>query len=92
MIVQELIDENTVCTYSDKGFYIYGGFPVGNYAKAIDPIDQRRKYTETKIPIKTVEEIEEPVEKDYHLFMEQDRLKVERALKKEHDNIIETIE
>ena len=40
-----------VRTYSDKGVYIHGGYPEGNYAEAIDPIGIERTYTETDIPI-----------------------------------------
>ena len=68
MIVQELLDENTVRTYSDKNFYIYGGFPRGNYIEAIDPIDKYRKYIETNIPIEehnaTDEENEENIDSE----------------------------
>ena len=51
MIVQEILDENTVRTYSDRGVLIHGGFPEGDYAEAIDPISMNRTYTETNIPI-----------------------------------------
>ena len=60
MIVQEQISETLVRTYSDSGFYIFGGMPEGNYSEAIDPIDLHRTYIETDIPIedeeKTIEE------------------------------------
>lgn len=57
MIIQEIIDENSVKTYSDRGVLIHGGMPEGDYAEAIDPIDMQRIYTETDIPI---EEEDEP--------------------------------
>lgn len=60
MIVQEIIGDS-VRTYSDAGFLIHGGFPEGDYAEAIDPIDMHREYTETDIPI----EEDEPTEDDY---------------------------
>ena len=60
MIVQEIIGDS-VRTYSDAGFLIHGGFPEGDYAEAIDPIDMHREYTETDIPI----EEDEPTEEDY---------------------------
>ena len=86
MIVQELIDDKTVRTYSDKGVYIYGGFPRGNYTEAIDPIDQHRQYKETNIPIiveQTEESNLEPKEKP-HLHIEEDRLKIERIHQSEN--------
>lgn len=55
MIIQEQISETLVKTYSDKGVYIHGGYPEGNYAEAIDPISMGRVYTETDIPIETEE-------------------------------------
>lgn len=60
MIVQEIIGDS-VRTYSDAGFLIHGGFPDGDYAEAVDPIDMHREYTETDIPI---EEEEEPTVED----------------------------
>lgn len=60
MIVQEIIGDS-VRTYSDAGFLIHGGFPEGDYAEAVDPIDAGRTYTETDIPI----EEDEPTEDDY---------------------------
>lgn len=50
-IVQEILDEDTVRTYSDRGVMIHGGFPEGDYAEAIDPISMNRTYVETDIPI-----------------------------------------
>lgn len=52
MIVQETIGD-LVHTYSDVGFYIYGGMPEGNYIEATDPIYMNRTYVETDIPIET---------------------------------------
>lgn len=40
-----------VHSYSDAGFYIYGGFPEGLYAEAMDPAGLGRTYTETDIPV-----------------------------------------
>lgn len=51
MIVQETINGSLVRTYSDINVYIHGGFPEGDYAEAIDPIDSNRTYVETNIPI-----------------------------------------
>ena len=51
MIIQEIISETLVKTYSDKGMMIHGGFPEADYAEAIDPISANRVYTETNIPI-----------------------------------------
>lgn len=50
-IVREILDEDTVRTYSDRGVKIHGGFPEGDYAEAVDPISMNRTYTETEIPI-----------------------------------------
>ena len=60
MIIQEIINETLVRTYSDQGVLIHGGMPEGDYAEAIDPIDLHREYTETDIPIE--EDEEEPSE------------------------------
>lgn len=51
-VVYENLQGNLVRAYSDKGFYIRGGFPEGDYEEAIDPKSANRKYTETseKIP------------------------------------------
>lgn len=51
MIIQEIISETLVRTYSDKDVMIHGGFPEGDYAEVIDPISAGRTYTETNIPI-----------------------------------------
>jgi len=53
MIVTEYIDKDTIRTYSDKGVYIHGGYPEGDYEEAIDPAEMNRTYTETDIPIQT---------------------------------------
>ena len=60
MIIQEMISDNLVRTYSDQGVLIHGGMPEGDYAEAIDPVDLHRVYTETNIPIE--EDEEEPSE------------------------------
>lgn len=57
MIIQEIIDETLVRSYSDRGVMIHGGSPEADYAEAIDPISLNRTYTETDIPI-LVEEAE----------------------------------
>ena len=46
MIVQERIGTH-IRTYSDKGVYIRGGFPEGNYAEAIDPDENGDIYIST---------------------------------------------
>lgn len=51
MIVQELIEDGLVRTYSDLGVLIHGGIPEGDYAEAVDPANLNRVYTETNIPI-----------------------------------------
>ena len=51
MIVQEIINETLVRTYSDRNVYIHGGFPEADYAEVIDPIAMHRTYVETDIPI-----------------------------------------
>ena len=64
MIIQELINETIIRTYSDSGFYIHGGFPEGDYAEAIDPVSANRQYTETNIPI-IVEEPDNSEDNEY---------------------------
>lgn len=76
MIVQELINENTVRTYSDASFYIHGGLPEGNYVEAIDPIEMHRTYIETDIPIEEdydpkKEEVEEEEKQRYEKAIAQ---------------------
>lgn len=61
MIIQEIIDETLVRTYSDRGMKIHGGSPESDYDEAIDPISLGRVYTETNIPVN----IDESVEEDY---------------------------
>ena len=55
MIIQEKYNETLTRSYSDKGVYIHGGEPEGDYAEAIDPTalieSGERVYTETDIPI-----------------------------------------
>ena len=51
MIIQEIINETLVRTYSDRGMKIHGGFPEADYDEAIDPISLGRTYTETDIPV-----------------------------------------
>lgn len=49
MIVQEHFDVNGrdfIHTYSDAGRYVVGGFPIGEYAEALDPAEFGRTYTE----------------------------------------------
>lgn len=60
-VVYENISDNLVRAYSDKGVYIRGGMPEGEYAEAVDPKAQNRKYTETD---KTIEKQEATIE-DY---------------------------
>ena len=61
MIVQEIINDTLVRTYSDEGFYIHGGYPEADYTEVIDPISAGRTYTETDIPI----EVEDATEEEY---------------------------
>lgn len=58
MIIQET-ENGLVKTYSNLGVYIHGGFPEGNYAEAIDPVELGRTYVETDIPIEEEAEAEE---------------------------------
>ena len=60
MIIQELIGNDLVRTYSDKNVYIHGGYPEADYAEAVDPVGMGRTYVETDIPIEddaTAEEL-----------------------------------
>ena len=43
-------EDGFVTTYSDKGFKIHGGNPVGNYDSATDIVGSTNTYTETDIP------------------------------------------
>lgn len=51
-VVYEDLQDGFVKAYSNAGFFIRGGAPVGNYAEAIDKKNLNRKYVETseKIP------------------------------------------
>lgn len=55
-IVIEKLENGMIRTYSDAGFMIYGGSPVGYYQEAIDPEGTNRTYTETDKPIERVED------------------------------------
>ena len=61
MIIQELIGNDLVRTYSDKNVYIHGGFPEADYAEAVDPVSMGRMYTETDIPIEEEEATAEEI-------------------------------
>lgn len=52
MVIYEDLQNGLVKSYSDAGFCIQGGMPIGEYTEAIDPKNLNRKYTETstKIP------------------------------------------
>lgn len=54
MVIYEDLQNGLVKAYSDAGFYIHGGSPENDYAEAIDPKTENRKYTETdkKIPVR----------------------------------------
>ena len=47
MIKTETLENGSIKTYSDEGFYIHGGIPEGDYVQAIDPPGVNRTYTET---------------------------------------------
>lgn len=47
MIKTEVLENGSIKTYSDEGFYIHGGIPEGDYVQAIDPPGVNRTYTET---------------------------------------------
>lgn len=66
-VVYENLPNNLVRAYSDKGVYIRGGMPEGEYAEAVDPKAQNRKYTETD---KTIEKQEATIE-DYQAKLEE---------------------
>lgn len=68
MIIQEIISETLVRTYSDRNVMIHGGFPEGDYAEAIDPISAGRTYTETNIPIPAPEMPEGLTEAAEYMF------------------------
>lgn len=59
-MIKTEIKDNIIHTWSDLGMKIHGGFPIGDYDEAYDPIELGRTYTETNIPIEsdaTAEEI-----------------------------------
>ena len=56
MIVQEIINETLVRSYSDRNVYIHGGYPEADYMESIDPIAMNRVFVETDIPIPSTEE------------------------------------
>ena len=61
-IIQEHFDVNGIDfirTYSDRGMYVHGGSPEGDYAEATDPAEFGRTYTETEIPIDGYSDAEE---------------------------------
>lgn len=47
MIKTEVLENGSIKTYSDEGFYIHGGVPEGDYVQAIDPPGVNRTYTKT---------------------------------------------
>ena len=51
MIVQQHLDDGLVCTYSNAGFKVHGGFPEADYDIVYDPEDSNRQYVETNIPV-----------------------------------------
>ncbi len=51
MIVQEILNDTLVRTYSDKDVYIHGGDPERDWIDAIDLIENNMEYTETNTPI-----------------------------------------
>ena len=50
MIIR-IIEDDVIRTYSDRGVYIHGGCPEGDYEEAIDPVSTNRVYVETDIPV-----------------------------------------
>lgn len=62
MIKTEILQDGTVKTYSDAGYYIHGGMPEGDYEVAIDPPGTGRTYVETD---RKIEPEDEPTESDY---------------------------
>lgn len=61
MIIQELIGNDLVRTYSDQNVYIHGGFPEADYAEVVDPVSMGRTYTETDIQIEEEEATAEEI-------------------------------
>lgn len=51
MIKTEMIGDDLIRTWSDKGMMIRGGDPEGLYEEAVDPVAAHREYVETDIPI-----------------------------------------
>lgn len=43
-------EDGFIVTYSDKGFKIRGGNPIGDYDSATDIVGSSNTYTETDIP------------------------------------------
>lgn len=43
-------EDGFIVTYSDKGFKIRGGNPIGDYDSATDIVGSTNTYTETDIP------------------------------------------
>ena len=80
MIVQETIENKMIHTYSDSGFYIYGGFPASNYAEALDPIDSPRQYIETNLPIEENNDPKKETEEEKFATFEQKRKEIEQQL------------
>lgn len=68
MIITEAVkigERDFTKTFSDAGFYIYGGEPESYYIEALDPTEASRVYEETDIPISDPEDEEEAVAEDY---------------------------
>ena len=59
MIKIEVLENGSIKTYSDEGFYIHGGLPEGDYSEAIDPPGVNRTYTETNRYIDETQTIKE---------------------------------
>ena len=51
MVIYTQIDDTRVMAQSDAGLKIHGGYPEADYDFAIDPIAEKRTYTETDKPI-----------------------------------------
>lgn len=58
-IVQEKLENGFVRTYSDAGFYIYGGEPEGLYEDAVDHESLLHEYIESD------QKISEPTDEEY---------------------------
>lgn len=59
MIKTEVLENGSIKTYSDEGFYIHGGFPEGDYVQVIDPPGVNRTYTETDRYIDEMQTVKE---------------------------------